>query len=175
MSKRGAYAEKLMDWRDPDNALAKMLTDYDFASGRLLPKDTVIEVEVRTNPEKLRLSDIGAKRALSFRSILWTMKLLKVQSHRGYFMIKIDWQKMRYYFAKIDPPINIETLLASDEKEAWRLKGYANGCAFACYMFAENPELTEGERKAYKWAEKEFNKIAGSKVTVDEAVCGYGG
>jgi hypothetical protein len=75
--------------RDPNNCLAKMLTHYDFASGNKLPKGTVIEVEPRDDMSK-GLSDFGEKKALASLSILWTMKLLRVQSHRGYLMT--EWE-----------------------------------------------------------------------------------
>lgn len=68
-----------------------------------------------------------------------------------------------------------ERKLASKKYEAWRLRGYANGSAFACRMMQDNPSLSADAKSFAKWAELEFNKIAGARVTVDEAVCGYGG
>lgn len=70
---------------------------------------------------------------------------------------------------------DIESKLASKKNEAWRLRGYAWGSAFACRMFQDNPELSEDARSLAKWAEGEFVKIGNARVTVDEAVCGYGG
>lgn len=83
---------------------------------------------------------------------------------------------MRRWWLKL--PIgstSIEEKLASDAYEAWRLKGYAYGSAFACRMLGDNPDAPEMEVKAYRWAENEFLKIAQGRVNVDEAVCGYGG
>lgn len=70
---------------------------------------------------------------------------------------------------------DIESKLASKNYEAWRLRGYAFGNAFACRMMRDNPDLSEDAKNVAEWAEDEFVKIGNSRVSVDEAVCGYGG
>jgi hypothetical protein len=70
---------------------------------------------------------------------------------------------------------DIENLLTSKKNEAWRLRGYAYGNAFACRMMQDNPDMSDDALSIAKWAEAEFLKIGQSRVSVDEAVCGYGG
>lgn len=59
--------------------------------------------------------------------------------------------------------------------EVWMIKGEAYGLAFTARMFGDNPELPEEARRAYKWAEEGFIKLARGEVSEEGAILGYGG
>jgi hypothetical protein len=57
----------------------------------------------------------------------------------------------------------------------WRMQGVAWGNAFTARMCGDYPGRTEDAKEAYRWAEKEFLRIAQDKITIDDAVVGFGG
>ena len=59
--------------------------------------------------------------------------------------------------------------------KVWMIKGEAYGLAFSARMFGDNPELSEETRKAYRWAEEGFIKLARGEVSEEGAILGYGG
>lgn len=62
---------------------------------------------------------------------------------------RVSWNDARAYL-KIEPGTYIEHALVSE--------------AYAARMYGDNPELPPEAKKAYRWAERQFNRIARGEV-----------